>query len=342
MSSKITELREARGLTQSQLAGFIGVSENTIANWEKGGAFDKWIKNLIKLCDTLGCHLQDLDSDFHQGLSPDWNPRMSQAIKDYYEACLNKDKKKISEISGFATQYDPDLRYWLNQANAQYKHEKHDTTFIDSTSLINYLILQSFSQKLSNESANPNKITLEKFKKLIKKLDYLELADVFINRYKDIPKDDYSRKLIFQKDYLCVYMITWKKNHLVKLHHHGYSLDAIKVIDGEMTHWKVSLEQYQERMKSYQKVDNSPIPIPFESFEQAEKYDGESEVFRKDDGWIFIDRRWGHQIENQSNDILITLHVRFGAPPDDDKWSEDEEKITTNQQKDSLIFNIAS
>jgi len=37
--------------------------------------------------------------------------------------------------------------------------------------------------------------------------------------------------------------------------------------------------------------------------------------------WTFIDRRHAHQIRNYSgNENLVTLHFRFGSPPDDNKW----------------------
>ena len=58
----IATLRERAGLTQLELANQLGVSENTIANWEKGSA-SKWIRQLHQLCSLLHCSLDDLLPD---------------------------------------------------------------------------------------------------------------------------------------------------------------------------------------------------------------------------------------------------------------------------------------
>ncbi len=58
--SKIASLREQRGLTQLALSQTVGVTENTIANWEKGRSGVDLIEKLIKLCEALECELKDL------------------------------------------------------------------------------------------------------------------------------------------------------------------------------------------------------------------------------------------------------------------------------------------
>lgn len=58
--SKIGDLREASGLTQRELALKVGVTETTIANWERGRSGLDWIERLIKLCKALDCSLEDL------------------------------------------------------------------------------------------------------------------------------------------------------------------------------------------------------------------------------------------------------------------------------------------
>lgn len=58
--SNIAELREHAGLTQRELALVVGVTETTIANWERGRSGLEWIERLIKLCDALDCELTDL------------------------------------------------------------------------------------------------------------------------------------------------------------------------------------------------------------------------------------------------------------------------------------------
>ncbi|MEM8780898.1 MAG: helix-turn-helix transcriptional regulator [Cyanobacteria bacterium P01_G01_bin.49] len=53
--SRIADLREKIGLTQIELAQLLGVTENTIANWEKGRSGLDWIERVIKLCKLFQC-----------------------------------------------------------------------------------------------------------------------------------------------------------------------------------------------------------------------------------------------------------------------------------------------
>jgi transcriptional regulator with XRE-family HTH domain len=58
--SRIADLREPQGLTQAQLAVLVGVTTNTIQNWESGKSGVDQIERFLKLCEVLGCNLQDL------------------------------------------------------------------------------------------------------------------------------------------------------------------------------------------------------------------------------------------------------------------------------------------
>ncbi len=57
--SRVKKLREQAGLTQAQLAVFIGVTPNTIQNWEKDNGLAQ-LEKYLKLCEVLGCEIQDL------------------------------------------------------------------------------------------------------------------------------------------------------------------------------------------------------------------------------------------------------------------------------------------
>jgi DNA-binding XRE family transcriptional regulator len=59
IKSKVGALREQAGLTQVQLAAFIGVTPNTIQNWEKDEGLDQ-LERYLKLAKILGCEVQDL------------------------------------------------------------------------------------------------------------------------------------------------------------------------------------------------------------------------------------------------------------------------------------------
>ena len=59
--SNIAELRRRLGMTQLELSRRVGVTETTIANWEKnrGGGLEL-IERFINLCEALRCSPRDL------------------------------------------------------------------------------------------------------------------------------------------------------------------------------------------------------------------------------------------------------------------------------------------
>ena len=58
--SKIFELREARGLTQYELAKLVDVDISTIRNLEKGRSGIQALVRVAKLCQALQCEAEDL------------------------------------------------------------------------------------------------------------------------------------------------------------------------------------------------------------------------------------------------------------------------------------------
>lgn len=56
---KIKELRNAKGLTQNALGKMIGVSGQTILNWENG-IYEPRISQLIALSDVFGVSIDEL------------------------------------------------------------------------------------------------------------------------------------------------------------------------------------------------------------------------------------------------------------------------------------------
>ena len=58
--SKISELRQRKGLTQKALADELGMTVAGFQNWEKGKNNRKHIERVAKLCKTLDCSLDDL------------------------------------------------------------------------------------------------------------------------------------------------------------------------------------------------------------------------------------------------------------------------------------------
>ena len=59
MRDKIRALREARGMSQTELAEALGVDQTTVSAWETGKA-EPTIFNLRRLADILGVSPGDL------------------------------------------------------------------------------------------------------------------------------------------------------------------------------------------------------------------------------------------------------------------------------------------
>lgn len=57
--SKVASLREQAGLTQVQLAVLVGVTPNTIQNWEKDSGLDQ-LERYLKLAEIFGCQVSEL------------------------------------------------------------------------------------------------------------------------------------------------------------------------------------------------------------------------------------------------------------------------------------------
>lgn len=62
MTRKLKEMRQSRGLSQSQLAEKTGINVRTIQHYEQGSKiFDHArIDTILKVCIALGCKLEDV------------------------------------------------------------------------------------------------------------------------------------------------------------------------------------------------------------------------------------------------------------------------------------------
>jgi transcriptional regulator with XRE-family HTH domain len=77
---QITQLRERQNLTQRQLAERVGVTETTIANWERGRSGLDWIERLIRLCFALNCQITDLVDLSSLPPSPSVRPSLAELL----------------------------------------------------------------------------------------------------------------------------------------------------------------------------------------------------------------------------------------------------------------------
>ena len=78
LKSRIAELREQLGMTQRELADYVGVTGTTIANWEKGRRGLEWFDRIIRLCSALDCKPDELVSYMSSDHSDD---EVSQEMK---------------------------------------------------------------------------------------------------------------------------------------------------------------------------------------------------------------------------------------------------------------------
>lgn len=205
--------------------------------------------------------------------------------------------------------------YWIRLADRIIeKCSSHRGAGIDIEAITNSFMLSGLIRQV--ESVPPHSVDVDTFYNWVRKI---HLDESFINRYVSFDNQLYKRQLVCRTWSLVVYVISWMPGQESWVHHHGYALDAIQVIRGQMTHWLVPPKHWEER-------------VPFEGFDHPRRHEGPSEVFTKGEV-VAIDRRHGHQIANLSNEPLVTLHFRFGHPPEDKHWrsTNDTEMFVWNQ-----------
>lgn len=86
IGARIARARQARDLTQAQLAGHLGVAESTVANWERGVSYPK--RKLGKIEQFFG---ERLDYDEPDGT------RQPQASSSATQA-LNRAQAELDEL----------------------------------------------------------------------------------------------------------------------------------------------------------------------------------------------------------------------------------------------------
>ncbi|GAB4478720.1 MAG: hypothetical protein OHK0037_40780 [Elainellaceae cyanobacterium] len=99
---RIAELRKAAGMTQLQLSQRVGVTETTIANWERGRGGLDWIVKLIRLCDALGCDLKDLIENPATAAAPLLSLEEAQALMKPLLPSQNLSAQPAAEIEAIA------------------------------------------------------------------------------------------------------------------------------------------------------------------------------------------------------------------------------------------------
>ena len=256
-----------------------------------------------------------------------WNTEIYQLSADTGVGLTPSDIREIRQYCNTRRLYDstftkkligsprPHNSYWIHQTDRIIEkcYSRGDKS-IDCEAIVNSFMLSSLVKRL--ELVQPGRVDIDYLGSLVRNT---YLTDEFINRYVSFDDHTYKRQLIFRTWSLAVYVISWKPGQESLMHHHGYALDAIRVIRGEMTHWLLPPE----------KIDSE---VPFEAFRGLNRYEGPSDTFSTGD-LVLVDRRHGHQLANRSDNNLVTLHFRFGHPPEDEHWrsTTDTEMFVWNQ-----------
>ena len=74
----LRSLRKDSGLTQSELAETVGVTQSLVAMWERGAAYPSALK-LPDIADALGCTIDALYGREPPGAAPEWAPTHAEA-----------------------------------------------------------------------------------------------------------------------------------------------------------------------------------------------------------------------------------------------------------------------
>jgi transcriptional regulator with XRE-family HTH domain len=87
---RLAQLREQAGLTQLEVSQLLGVTENTVANWEKGRSGIEWIERIVKVCKLFGCNVEDLIEYVVETQPVEPNPK--RRTSEYWQRIFHTDK----------------------------------------------------------------------------------------------------------------------------------------------------------------------------------------------------------------------------------------------------------
>lgn len=115
----VQRLRKAKGFTQEQLAGQLGVSSAAVSKWETGGALPD-VALLCPLARALGCTANDL-LDFRPQLTAEELGTLCAAARRQFEAGQAKQAAELCETRLRQYPGDLDLAFRVGFLYAQYE-----------------------------------------------------------------------------------------------------------------------------------------------------------------------------------------------------------------------------
>ena len=216
-------------------------------------------------------------------------PEFRKLAQEYYklinqETLSETDTHRISKIYELA-EYDELLDECIDKIEESISIIEQLTT--------KRLSIEEFIEQV--ESISPQEMTPEKFKKLVKSLNF---SPDFLHRYIDFKNHEYNRKLILHTSFGCIYVIAWKPGQKTGIHDHSNSFSVINVYKGTLSHILYTEVNHLYNQKGYRQIKERQFT---------------------DNQWLHVDISQIHQLANESNENLITLHFRYFKNPVDDK-----------------------
>lgn len=166
------------------------------------------------------------------------------------------------------------------------------------------------------QALQPSQVLIKDFQKIVKciniPIDFIKDKIKAELAQNPVDNDKYCRIGLYDDYYFHLYVIIWKEGHKTDFHHHGeQSLDAFKVIQGSLKHWQGLRKDFPESSSDYE-PSGCKVPLP-------DQPENEILIGTQLSEWQFIDRDFCHGLACNKNDT-ISIHLRFGCPPDDDHW----------------------
>jgi cysteine dioxygenase len=217
-------------------------------------------------------------------------PGLRKLAKEYYDLINQKelsetDADRISKIFELA-EYDELLDKCIDKID--------ESIEIVRQIKAKKLSIEEFIEQV--EEISPEEMTLEKFKGFC---EQLYLKDSFIKKHIDFKDSEYCRKSILQTSFSSIYLTGWKPGQETGIHHHENSFNVVRVYQGTLTHRLYKEINHLYGKKGYRLIQENEV---------------------KENEWIYVDLAQTHQLANESNKNLVTLHFRYFRKTIEDKF----------------------
>lgn len=253
---------------------------------------------------------------FHRGSSPRPEREDILEIVYRYSSCrVNDDfdqEKEMQVLDIIQKSFsNPELFDWVHRVDELIEWQLEQGKVPEEKVIQEILAIQKLVIDLNLHPCEPLKFS--EFSEIVKNFcrhifdikQYFSESDYII-----FNPQKFLRNLIAKSESLTVYAIGWLPGQSTDIHHHGYDLDAILVLEGRLTHWLWE--------PAVDPAAATPVPQYFTAGDI-----------------ITIDRHQCHKIANTTSINLKTIHIRLrdatvdnfqdeGVGFRDDRWFRDD------------------